>query len=234
MQLYLRIAPELYLKRLLVGGFERFYEINRNFRNEGISVRHNPEFTMMELYTAWWNYLDTMDLLEDLLRGAARAVLGTAKVPYLGREVDFESPFARRKMLDRMCEALNLPADVELKWGPDGEAGAHQALEAAPASVQAEVKGTYETGDELLVKLFEECAEKNLWQPTIVYVFPEEPVPPGQVFGDRSVDSRAIRILRGRPREWPTLLRASTTPRNRRRTSAARSSGAPRATKKRR
>jgi lysyl-tRNA synthetase class 2 len=177
MTLYLRIAPELYLKRLLVGGFDRVYEINRNFRNEGISVRHNPEFTMLELYTTWWNYLDTMNLLEDLLRGAARAVLGTAKVPYLGREVDFESPFARRKMLDLVREALHLPADVELKWGPEGEAGARKALEAAPAHVQAEVKGSYETSDELLVKLFEECAEKNLWQPTVVYDFPKSLCP---------------------------------------------------------
>ena len=177
MPLYLRIAPELYLKRLVVGGFEKVYEINRNFRNEGISVRHNPEFTMLELYTAWWDYTDTMDLLEDILRTTAREVLGTAKVEYQGREIDFESPFARRPMLELVREALRLPDDMPLAWGPDNAAIASQALEAAPAEVQAELREKGGSGDEMLVGLFEECAEGNIWQPTIVRDFPKSLCP---------------------------------------------------------
>ncbi|HET8744130.1 MAG TPA: lysine--tRNA ligase, partial [Ramlibacter sp.] len=94
-EMYLRIAPELYLKRLLVGGFERVFEINRNFRNEGISVRHNPEFTMMEFYAAYWNYQDLMDFTEALVRDAAMKAVGTLQLPYSGREVDLSKPFAR-------------------------------------------------------------------------------------------------------------------------------------------
>ena len=87
MQLYLRIAPELYLKRLVVGGFERVYEINRNFRNEGLSTRHNPEFTMVEFYQAYADYRDLMDLTEDLFRGMAQAVLGTTTLTYQGNDL---------------------------------------------------------------------------------------------------------------------------------------------------
>ena len=92
-EMFLRIAPELYLKRLVVGGFERVFEINRNFRNEGVSVRHNPEFTMMEFYAAWWNHRDLMDFTESILRHAAIAAVGTAKLTYGGKDVDLESPF---------------------------------------------------------------------------------------------------------------------------------------------
>jgi lysyl-tRNA synthetase class 2 len=116
MDLYLRIAPELYLKRLVVGGFEKVFEINRNFRNEGLSTRHNPEFTMMELYTAWWDYTDTMNLCEDLYRTIAKATLGTAKVPYQGREIDLESPIRRLPILDAVAEALGLDKSC-LRWG---------------------------------------------------------------------------------------------------------------------
>ncbi|MDP1051093.1 amino acid--tRNA ligase-related protein, partial [Klebsiella quasipneumoniae] len=90
---YLRIAPELYLKRLVVGGFERVFEINRNFRNEGISVRHNPEFTMMEFYAAYWNYLDLMDYTEALVRDAAQKAVGTLQLTYGGKPVDLSQPF---------------------------------------------------------------------------------------------------------------------------------------------
>jgi lysyl-tRNA synthetase class 2 len=171
MDLYLRIAPELYLKRLVVGGFERVYEINRNFRNEGISVRHNPEFTMVELYTAWWDYHDSMQLCEDLFRTAALDARGTARLEYQGRPLDFESPFARRKMLDLVHEALHLPETLELCWGPRGEEAARRALEAAPAEAARAVREKERTGDEILVVLFEELVEKTLWEPTIVYDF---------------------------------------------------------------
>jgi lysyl-tRNA synthetase, class II len=93
--MYLRIAPELYLKRLIVGGFERVFEINRNFRNEGISVRHNPEFTMLEFYAAYWNYLDLMDFTEALVRDAAQKAVGTLQLTYDGKPVDLETPFER-------------------------------------------------------------------------------------------------------------------------------------------
>jgi lysyl-tRNA synthetase, class II len=173
MELYLRIAPELYLKRLVVGGFERVYEINRNFRNEGISVRHNPEFTMLELYTAWWDYTSSMQLAEDLFRGAALDVLGTAKITYQGREVDLESPFARRKMLDLVRETLHLPDTLTLQWGPAADAAAKAALEAAPAEVRKAIHDKeFSTGDEILLGLYEECVEKSLWNPTIVYDYP--------------------------------------------------------------
>ncbi|MDU7588247.1 MAG: amino acid--tRNA ligase-related protein, partial [Acidovorax sp.] len=94
-EMFLRIAPELYLKRLIVGGFERVFEINRNFRNEGISVRHNPEFTMMEFYAAYWNYRDLMDFTEALVRDAALKATGTLQLTYGGRAVDLAQPFQR-------------------------------------------------------------------------------------------------------------------------------------------
>src|SRR3954469_23795481 len=94
-QMFLRIAPELYLKRLIVGGFERVFEINRNFRNEGISVRHNPEFTMMEFYAAYWNYQDLMDYTEALLRDAAQKAVGTLQLTYGGKPADLARPFER-------------------------------------------------------------------------------------------------------------------------------------------
>jgi lysyl-tRNA synthetase class 2 len=94
-EMYLRIAPELYLKRLVVGGFERVFEINRNFRNEGISVRHNPEFTMMEFYAAYWNYQDLMDFTEKLIRDAAIKAVGTLELSYGGKPVDLAKPFER-------------------------------------------------------------------------------------------------------------------------------------------
>jgi lysyl-tRNA synthetase class 2 len=93
LDMYLRIAPELYLKRLVVGGFDRVYEINRNFRNEGLSTQHNPEFTMLELYLAWGDYKDLMDWIEKALRGLAEAVRGTTKLSYQGREYDLAKPF---------------------------------------------------------------------------------------------------------------------------------------------
>ena len=107
-EMFLRIAPELYLKRLVVGGFERVFEINRNFRNEGVSVRHNPEFTMMEFYSAWWNHRDLMDFTEAILRHAAHAAVGTAKVTYGGKEVDLESPFQRLTVRESIIKYAGL------------------------------------------------------------------------------------------------------------------------------
>ena len=123
-QMFLRIAPELYLKRLIVGGFERVFEINRSFRNEGVSVRHNPEFTMMEFYAAYWNHHDLMDFTEEVLRHAAREAAGSAKLSYAGREVDLDSRFARMTVK----EALVRHAGVSDAEAGDAErpAGAHR------------------------------------------------------------------------------------------------------------
>ncbi len=134
MELYLRIAPELYLKRLVVGGFERVYEINRNFRNEGLSTRHNPEFTMLEFYQAYTDYRDLMDLTEELLRGMAHALLGRAIVQYQGESYDFDQPFQRLTVreavlrfnpaitaaeLDDLDAARHIAAGLGLKVQPE-------------------------------------------------------------------------------------------------------------------
>ena len=103
-RMYLRIAPELYLKRLIVGGFERVYEINRNFRNEGLSTQHNPEFTMLELYWAYTDYLELMELLERLLLGLADSVLGGPLVRYQGRDYRLDQPFRRVSIEDALLE----------------------------------------------------------------------------------------------------------------------------------
>jgi len=110
MPLYLRIAPELYLKRLVVGGYERVFEINRNFRNEGLSTRHNPEFTMLEFYEAYADYHDLMDLTEVLLRHVSQAVLGTTEVEYQGQRIDLGRPFARTTMAEAIAVHTGLPA----------------------------------------------------------------------------------------------------------------------------
>jgi lysyl-tRNA synthetase class 2 len=177
LDLYLRIAPELYLKRLLVGGFDRIYEINRNFRNEGISTRHNPEFTMLELYTAYWDYTDTMALLEELVRAAAQEVLGGFVLEYEGRPVDLGPPFARRAILDLVRETLALPDSVQLRWGPEGEEGAQRALAAAPPETQQAFREKCRTSDEILLGLFEILVEKDLWAPTVVHDYPKSLCP---------------------------------------------------------
>src|SRR5450631_172988 len=107
-EMCLRIAPELYLKRLIVGGFERVFEINRSFRNEGISVRHNPEFTMLEFYAAYWDHHDLMDFTEEVLRHAAREAAGSARLTYAGREVDLEAKFARMTVRESLVRHAGL------------------------------------------------------------------------------------------------------------------------------
>src|SRR5690606_28117212 len=114
MQLYLRIAPELYLKRLVVGGFEKVFEINRNFRNEGLSTRHNPEFTMLEFYWAYADYNDLMDLTEDMLRGMTTEILGSAQFESEGVQYDFSKPFARMTVKEAILEHLPTATDDQL------------------------------------------------------------------------------------------------------------------------
>ena len=112
-EMYLRIAPELYLKRLIVGGFERVFEINRSYRNEGISVRHNPEFTMMEFYAAYWNYLDLMDFTETLIREVALKATGSLQMTYQGRAVDLSQPFARLTIREAIFQHTEAGAHVD-------------------------------------------------------------------------------------------------------------------------
>ena len=168
MQMYMRIAPELYLKRLVVGGFERVFEVNRNFRNEGLSVRHNPEFTMMEFYAAYTDYQWLMDFTENCIRTAAIAARGTAVLQYQGRELDLSKPFQRLTIvgaiqkyapqytLDQLNNADFLRAEI-LKFGT--KPFDHAGLGA------------------LQLALFEETAESQLWEPTYIIDYPVEVSP---------------------------------------------------------
>ena len=166
-EMFLRIAPELYLKRLLVGGFDRVFEINRNFRNEGISVRHNPEFTMMEFYAAYWHHRDLMDFTEQVLRHAARAATGSATLSYGGREVDLDRPFARLSVRDSLVEHAGLsPAEA------DDAASLHARLK-----TMGEEPPAHWTLPELQFGLFEAAVEDKLWQPTFITDYPVEVSP---------------------------------------------------------
>ncbi|MBN8506417.1 MAG: lysine--tRNA ligase [Burkholderiales bacterium] len=166
-QMFLRIAPELYLKRLIVGGFERVFEINRNFRNEGLSVRHNPEFTMMEFYAAYWNHVDQMDFTEGLLRHAAVKAHGTAVLSYGGQEVDLSKPFARLSIRDALlahagCTEVTVDDPAHLT------AAIQKAGEAVPKNANLAV---------LQYSLFEAVVEEKLWQPTFIMNHPLEVSP---------------------------------------------------------
>lgn len=163
--MYLRIAPELYLKRLLVGGFERVFEINRNFRNEGISVRHNPEFTMMEYYAAYWDYQDQMNFTEALIRHVAIATTGSAVLTYQGKTVDLSQPFERLTMREAI-----------LRYGSDvtpEQVDNPQWLIEQLTRYKIETKAS-ESLASLQVKYFEETIEEKLWNPTFIMEHPTE------------------------------------------------------------
>jgi lysyl-tRNA synthetase, class II len=168
MQMTLRIAPELYLKRLIVGGFERVFEINRNFRNEGLSVRHNPEFTMMEFYAAYTNYQWLMEFTESCIRTAAIAACGTAVISYQGREVDLSRPFDRLTILKAIKKYAPQYSDSQLV-----DAGfIRQEL------LKFGVKPMEHLGlGALQLALFEETAESQLWNPTYIIDYPVEVSP---------------------------------------------------------
>src|SRR5574343_103107 len=167
MELYLRIAPELYLKRLVVDGFERVFEINRNFRNEGLSTRHNPEFTMMEFYAAWWNHHDLMDFTEAILRHAAIAAVGTAKVTYGEKEVDLESPFARMTVREALIKMAGLT---------EAEADSAEVLHSKLKQLGEEPPARWNLA-ELQFGMFEAAVEEKLWQPTFIIDYPVEVSP---------------------------------------------------------
>jgi len=168
LDMYLRIAPELYLKRLTVGGFERVYEINRNFRNEGLSTRHNPEFTMLEYYWAYADYRDAMDLTEDMLRGLAQSVLGSTTVHYQGTDYDFSRPFRRLTLLDAILE-----------YNPDLSAeqlGDEASARAVATSLGIPLKDSWGLG-KLQLEIFEHSVEDRLDQPTFITAYPTEVSP---------------------------------------------------------
>jgi lysyl-tRNA synthetase, class II len=168
LDLYLRVAPELYLKRLVVGGFERVYEINRNFRNEGVSTRHNPEFTMLELYEAYATYHEVMDLTEGMIRDVAREVMGTDSVEWDGNAIDIGKPFRRWKLEEavRECNPEISVADCRDR----------EALAAHCARLKIHVKPAYGWG-KLLLEIFEKTVEADLIQPTFITHYPVEVSP---------------------------------------------------------
>ncbi|HQS00911.1 MULTISPECIES: lysine--tRNA ligase [unclassified Polaromonas] len=166
-QMFLRIAPELYLKRLIVGGFERVFEINRSFRNEGISVRHNPEFTMMEFYAAWWNYEDLMSFTEDLIRHVATRVTGGTQLSYQGRPVDLGQPFERLTIREAILKHTDAGAHVDdAAWllAALKKLGKFSAKDRLDARSLPSLQVTY----------FEELVEEKLWQPTFIMEHPTE------------------------------------------------------------
>ena len=166
--MYLRIAPELYLKRLTVGGFERVYEINRNFRNEGVSTQHNPEFTMLELYQAYADYEDLMELVETLFQGLADTLLGTRILDYQGTRIDLSARFARKSIEDIILE--NNP-DVD----PMSLRDVHYLRR-----VCEQMKIPFKAADgagKLQIEIFEKTGEHTLVQPTFAYAYPAEVSP---------------------------------------------------------
>ena len=168
MAMFLRIAPELYLKRLVVGGFEKVFEINRNFRNEGVSTRHNPEFTMLEFYQAYADYRDNMDLTEELFRELAQLVLGTTDVPYGDKVFHFGEPFVRLSVFDSI-----------LKYNPELTAADLQDVDRAREIAKkagAKVLG-HEGLGKLQVMIFEELVEHKLEQPHFITEYPFEVSP---------------------------------------------------------
>jgi lysyl-tRNA synthetase class 2 len=166
-EMFLRIAPELYLKRLIVGGFERVFEINRNFRNEGISVRHNPEFTMMEFYAAYWNYQDLMHFTEELVRDAAMKAAGTLLLTYGGKAVDLSQPFERLTIREAILKHTEAGENV------DNSEWLINALQKLGFKEEKDKLSTRSLAS-LQVMYFEETVEDKLWQPTFICEHPVE------------------------------------------------------------
>jgi len=167
MDLYLRIAPELYLKRLVVGGFERVFEINRNFRNEGLDATHNPEFTMLELYQAYGDYFDAMELIEGLVAYVATELLGTTAITYGGRPLDLAPPWRRATMVELVEEHAGVHVDVrmdvdELRRIADDHGVPHQP--------------SWGPG-KLVLEIYEKTTEPHLWDPIFVLDYPQEVSP---------------------------------------------------------
>ncbi|GAC1413251.1 MAG: lysine--tRNA ligase [Actinomycetota bacterium] len=165
--LYMRIAPELYLKRLIVGGLDKVFEINRNFRNEGVSVRHNPEFTMLEAYQAFGDYFTMMDLMEEMIPHVAHEVLGTTELTYQGRPLNLAAPFRRARLSDLVAEATG--ETIELDMDPRKAADIARAHNVA-------CDPSWGTG-KIMLEIYEEHVEHTLHDPTFVMDFPREVSP---------------------------------------------------------
>jgi lysyl-tRNA synthetase, class II len=172
-QMFLRIAPELYLKRLIVGGFERVFEINRSYRNEGISPRHNPEFTMMEFYAAYWNYHTLMDFTENIIREAALAARGSTRLQYQGKEVDLGQKFDRLTMVQAIHKYAPGYTDAQLQ--DIGFIKTELKKFGVNAQTDPQLKNMGLGG--LQLALFEETAESKLWNPTYIIDYPVETSP---------------------------------------------------------
>jgi len=170
--LYMRIAPELYLKRLIVGGFEKVYEINRNFRNEGVSSKHNPEFTMIEFYQTYCNYKDMMSLTEKLLKYVVNEVKGVSSISFQGTEINFDRPFKKITLLDSILEYKNDLTAEDLK--------SFEKISAFCNTNNIDIS-RYETLGEIQFLLFEKYVESNLIEPTFITEYPIEVSPLARV-----------------------------------------------------
>jgi lysyl-tRNA synthetase class 2 len=168
LDMYLRIAPELYLKRLIAGGLERVYEINRNFRNEGVSTQHNPEFTMLELYLAYADYTQLMDWIEQAIRGLADSLYGSQQLSYQGRSYDLARPFARLSVEQAIIEHCPGVDPLSLR----DATYLRRRCEQLGVKVEA-----HDGAGKLQIALFEATAEKALLEPTFVYAYPVEVSP---------------------------------------------------------
>jgi lysyl-tRNA synthetase class 2 len=168
LDMYLRVAPELYLKRLTVGGIDRVYEINRNFRNEGVSTRHNPEFTMLEFYWAYADFNDLMDLTEEMMRGLAATLLGDTAISYQGEKIDFGPAFRRLTVEESVRESNAELADADL-WDEG-------VLRQACKTREIHVEASWGPG-KLLAELYEATVERDLVQPTFMTAYPTEVSP---------------------------------------------------------
>jgi lysyl-tRNA synthetase class 2 len=166
-EVYLRIATELYLKRCVVGGMERVFEIGRTFRNEGLSPRHNPEFTMLELYQAYGDYTDMMQIFEDIVAGTAEELLGTTVIPYQGREIDLTPPWRRATLVELIAEHAGV--EVDLSMGAEN-------LQRVASSLGVPFEPWYGPG-KLMLEIYEKTTEAELWGPVFVCDYPQEVSP---------------------------------------------------------
>lgn len=174
-EFFLRIAPELYLKRLVAGGFERVFEIGRVFRNEGLSTRHNPEFTMLELYQAYADYSDIMELVEQLVSYLAMEILGTTEVPYGDKTINVATPWRRATMVDLIEEQIGVAVTVETARAELVELCNHHDVK---------IKDSYGPG-KLILELYEKTVEANTWEPTFVTEYPTEVSPLSRVHREK-------------------------------------------------
>ena len=164
---YLRIATELYLKRCVVGGIERVFEIGRTFRNEGLSPRHNPEFTMLELYQAYADYTDMMAIFEDIVAGTAEELFGSTVLGYQGREIDLTPPWRRATLVELIAEHAGV--EVDLAMGVEG-------LQGVASSLDVPFEAWYRPG-KLILEIYEKTTESELWGPVFVCDYPQEVSP---------------------------------------------------------